>query len=147
MCLTEEQVWCRYHGEHRHINCRHADCRAEEIRLTLWVRGDMQERPPREPAYSGCSAGAVARIYSHIEQMDLEGNRHFADRGACGACVPEGDKRSRFLPVCTVEQAVCRGLFYTPPRNYSGGANCAATDAIGCPTALSDFKSGRNGYP
>lgn len=152
VCLTEEQVWCRYHGNHRHINCLHADCRAEEIRLTLWARNNRNLRPPREPAYAGCPASSVERIWSHIDEMNGGSLVDWADRGACAVCVPAGDKRASYLPVCDAENATCRGLFFTPPRNYSGLQplecpvfNASAAESVAerasrsCPSDVSDW--------
>ena len=34
-CVTEELVWCRFHGMDAHPNCDTAGCRAEEVRLSL----------------------------------------------------------------------------------------------------------------
>jgi hypothetical protein len=139
-CLTDEQVWCRY-NHNRHHSCSLADCRAEEIRLTMYMRDDV---PPvlLEPAYKGCSAGNVRRIFDHIRAMNAPWT--FSNMGACGACVPEGDKRRRFLNNCSVAQAACRGLFYVPPRDHDETvpvlcpvenvtAHIARSPVFGCP--------------
>ena len=94
-CLTEEQVWCRYHGNHRHVGCALADCRAEEVRLTLWSRPQVADRPPSGSAvYAGCSDADVSRIYEHINAMN--GHRDYipwANGGQCGVCVPSSFAR------------------------------------------------------
>ena len=169
VCLTEEQVWCRHHGAHRHVNCPTADCRAEEVRLSVWVRYISQYnlRPSREAVYQGCSQGAVGRIYDHIDSMNgfhTAALMQWAGRNVCAACVPEGDKRSNYLPTCSVVQAACRGLFYTPPRDYTGSslplacpvspgvnatslAELAATDDFGCPSDTTMFAYHSVQYP
>ena len=68
-CLTDEQIWCRYKGN-RHVDCKQADCRAEEIRLTLWYRQDRDVLPERGAfAYEDCEGG-VEDIYDHILAMN-----------------------------------------------------------------------------
>lgn len=123
VCLTEEQVWCRYHGNHRHRLCPLADCRAEEVRLTLSASSGAA--PPRDASgvYSGC-ADAIVRIWEHNYAMNGKNKD-----GRCGACVPPGDKRSALLPQCSEEQAACRGIFYAASRNYTGPAPLACSVA------------------
>ena len=63
--------------------------------------------------------------------------------------MPEGDKRSSYLPVCSIQQAVCRGVFPVVPRSYNGTAALAcavptanSTDVeYGCPSDTSRFVS------
>jgi hypothetical protein len=111
VCLTEEQVWCKAHPG-RHADCSTADCRAEEIRLTLW-RGADAGGPSGSPVYPGCSATRVATIHEHINEMN-----HGSDR-SCAVCVPAGDRRGAFLPECSEAQASCRGLYFRPATNTS----------------------------
>ena len=162
VCLTEEQVWCNYHGSHRHVNCPSADCRAEEVRLSLFSRNnDDKAVPSKDPMYAGCPKDSVTRIWHHIESMNPRldatpssrwaGRTSYAPRTVCAACVPAGDKRSIYLPGCTEVQAACRGLFYEPPRTYAGpliplacprrvvNVTNAASDDFGCPGDLSRF--------
>lgn len=119
ICFTDEQIWCRAHPN-RHADCSTADCRAEEIRMTLW-RGDRSEGPPAEAAYTGCPAAAVDAIRAHIADMNKNAwpDRGWADGGRCGACVPAGDSRSAYLPACSEAQALCRGLYFRPTSNVS----------------------------
>ena len=50
------------------MRCRQADCRAEEIRLTLWRRNTRTERPVRSRSvYSGCSLAAVERLWDALK--------------------------------------------------------------------------------
>ena len=116
LCLTEEQVWCQAHPG-RHADCATADCRAEEIRLSLWIRPHgMPDLTPPDPVgvYTGCSAPQFQAIYDHIREMNHDW-RAWADRGLCAVCVPESDRRSAYLPVCDEVQARCHGLHYRPP--------------------------------
>ena len=74
----------------------------------------------------------------------------WADRGACAACVPAGDKRSSYLPTCSVQQAACRTLFFTPPLNHTNAMDLqcpiqilnethATHPAVGCPSNVQRF--------
>ena len=161
VCFTEEQVWCNYHGSHRHVNCPSADCRAEEVRLSLFSRNNVNALPSKEVVYDACPKHSVTRIWHHIESMNpkidataSDANHRWAGRSSdtvCAACVPAGDKRSIYLPECTEVQAACRGLFYVPPRTYVGpvvplacprslvNVTDAASDEFGCPGDLSRF--------
>mmetsp|Transcript_17177 Transcript_17177/g.50953 ORF Transcript_17177/g.50953 Transcript_17177/m.50953 type:complete len:203 (-) Transcript_17177:67-675(-) len=118
VCFTEEQLWCRVHPG-RHAACTTADCRAEEVRLSLPGRdggagsgtglGDYfaalaPDDSLREPVWGGCSASQVNSIWSRFEAA-----------GAWrGACVPFGDKRSTLLRHCGPEQALADGEFFWP---------------------------------
>ena len=166
VCLTEEQVWCRYNGG-KHIDCAQADCRAEEIRQTLYFRPRGDPEPPIKSAYPGCSSRDTERIWNHIYAMNGRGGQ-WAHKGRCGMCVPEGDRREAYLPKCTVEQAACRGLFYVPPRSFAGAVpltcnlttteftsafdplpdrDIANSEAYGCPSDTSMFPYSRIRYP
>ena len=157
-------MWCRYHGAARDVRCRQADCRAEEIRLTLWRRNTRTERPVRSRSvYSGCSLAAVERLWDHIDAMNglHPGRREWGHRGQCAVCVTPGDKRSIYLPRCTEAQAACRGLYYAPAHNYSATTPlvCAADlslplnisvtrgDDWGCPSNTDDFLYSNTYYP
>jgi hypothetical protein len=120
LCLTPEQVWCRAHGS-KHINCATADCRAEEIRLSLFRSSGKQMLPSLTPMYSGCSADQVAELVAHMRAMNgsPRGGHPWA---SCGACVPETDARAAYLPTCTEEQAFCRGLHYRPPASSNASS-------------------------
>merc|ERR1711871_1425353 len=108
VCLTEEQIWCRAHPG-RHPACQTADCRAEEIRLTLWrafqpdgADAPRRSEPLRVAAYSDDCA---LLIHDHIAAMnELYKSSKWADEGRCGACVPESDRRAAFLPTCEAAQ-------------------------------------------
>mmetsp|Transcript_29260 Transcript_29260/g.97038 ORF Transcript_29260/g.97038 Transcript_29260/m.97038 type:complete len:231 (-) Transcript_29260:54-746(-) len=109
---------CRVHPG-RHAACTTADCRAEEVRLSLPGRdggagsgaglGDYfaalaPDDSLREPVWGGCSASQVNSIWSRFEAA-----------GAWrGACVPFGDKRSTLLRHCGPEQALADGEFFWP---------------------------------
>lgn len=153
LCLTPEQVWCRAHGSTKHINCVSADCRAEEIRLSLFRSRKNKMEPSKEPIYPGCNAEQVAELYTHMQYMNGEPrtNQLWA---ACSACVPATDPRAAYLPTCTEEQAFCRGLHYRPPQSSNASSwDCAqlprdygATQlrkntALGC---LTDIPGGTN---
>ena len=62
-CFTEEQLWCRAHPG-KHPDCRTADCRAEEVRLSI-PRSDDPKRGER--VYDGCPQEDVDRIYDHMQ--------------------------------------------------------------------------------
>lgn len=129
LCLTEEQLWCRA-NHNQHIDCATADCRAEEIRLTRWAR-DQQGAPIARAG--GLNLSSIAAIRASVRHQydkgcfdaiwaDLE--RLNQNRGwvgwpggdsFCGPCVPDGDKRSPYLPYCDDAAAKCRGLYYRPP--------------------------------
>jgi hypothetical protein len=107
VCKTEEQIWCKTNNN-RHVDCVTADCRAEEIRLSLWP---YSYAPPRRFVYAECAF----EIMDHIEAIN--GNITKTSRepwNKCGACVPKNDKRAAFLPHCSDAEASCRGLFYRP---------------------------------
>ena len=94
-CLTEEQVWCRAHPG-KHPDCKTADCRAEEIRFALPRHNTPA--PSSEPVYQGCPAADTLRIRLLASNYTV--------------CVPNGDKRSLFLPACSAEDAARRGIFF-----------------------------------
>ena len=146
VCLTEEQVWCRVHPGRRSA-CATADCRAEEIRLSVWrSRGD-DWNPSRRPAYPD-STRCTGEIVDHIRALSTCGDNCFE---SCGPCAPPDDRRAAFLPNCTETQAACRGLYYRPrdersaqstwrcpeqPRNYHAASQRlagAAEENYGCP--------------
>lgn len=118
VCMTEEQVWCRAHPG-KHADCALADCRAEEVRLSLWRTGTSTgSKPDPNPVYAGCSIGDFLELYEHIEQMN-HAWRGWADRGMCAVCVPASDRRSLYLPLCDEVQARCHGKFFRPPDDSS----------------------------
>lgn len=103
VCYTEEQLWCRAHPG-KHPACVTADCRAEEVRLSLpgrtqsmaglraYMLAEERASVLREPVWAGCTAAQVDAIW-----------KNFASTGSWqGACVPLGDKRSLFLRNCEV---------------------------------------------
>jgi hypothetical protein len=119
-CLTEEQVWCRANGN-KHANCATADCRAEEIRMTL-----ANERVAREPVYGTCAVN----VYDHIVSM----NSGRGQWNSCGVCVPSNDRRAAYLPECDEATARCRGLYWLP-TDASGFSDfdCASSVRnVGC---------------
>ena len=102
VCFTEEQLWCRVHPG-KHPACATADCRAEEVRLSLpgrngyrnvnaLVNDSKRSENMRQPVWSGCSAAQLQAIW----------NRFLANGVWQGACVPLGDKRSMLLRYCQV---------------------------------------------
>ena len=104
-CLTQEQVWCQSNGAIRHPDCLTADCRAEEIRLSL-VRNDP--KPKRAAVYSGClETERLLAYYDLVAEMNFN-----VTWGVCAACVPLTDKRSDFLPQCDGSAAQCRGFWF-----------------------------------
>jgi hypothetical protein len=121
ICLTDEQLWCRVHGN-QHPDCAQADCRAEEIRLTLYpiffetvkiVNGDV-ERYGAMPDTSVYDRNNVCfdRIRQHI--LSLNTPPPLGDglvlRTIMGVCVPSDDRRSMFLPICPLRTARCRSF-------------------------------------
>jgi len=92
VCFTEEQLWCRVNPG-KHPACLTADCRAEEVRLSLPGRRSYRDvESLRVPVWSGCSASHLQAIHSR-----------FSLKVAWqGACVPLGDKRSNLLRFCEV---------------------------------------------
>lgn len=122
VCLTEEQVWCRAHSK-MHLNCPTADCRAEEIRLSLF-RGSKLSRPSKTPVYTGCTTEQVEALWDHFEAMGGV-DKHWVNNGNCAACVPAGDPRSLYLPGCSEEQAFCRGLYFRPAYSNASSWECA----------------------
>lgn len=117
VCLTQEQVWCRAHGN-VHVNCETADCRAEEIRLSLYRSREGQAVPSVKPKYPGCSQDNFDKLYAHFNNMNAKFKRITGKLWSpCGACVPDYDPRAAFLPNCTEARAFCRGLHYVPLQN------------------------------
>ena len=137
VCLTDEQLWCRVNGRERHIDCATADCRAEEIRLSLARLG---EPPTRELVYTGCADPAKALdFYDRVASVSVDVDEPWARTGACGACVPADDKRARWLPVCNATTAACRGLFFREKNGTSSSdtAECGSAQAVAdatCPS-------------
>ena len=118
VCMTEEQVWCRAHPG-KHADCALADCRAEEVRLSLWrASTGTGTKPDPNPVYAGCSSSDFLELYEHIEQMNQPW-RPWADFGKCAVCVPASDGRSLYLPLCDEVQARCHGKFFRPPDDSS----------------------------
>ena len=112
VCLTEEQVWCRA-NDNRHVDCGTADCRAEEIRLSLWTAVSIDElRPPRKAVYSDCAY----IVHDHLSAMNPS-SPEWTTRTGCGVCVPPTDRRAAYLPTCDETVAKCRSLFYRPRSN------------------------------
>ena len=116
LCYTEEQLWCRAHNN-RHIDCGTADCRAEEIRLTLYALytssetadGPKNVLPSRTPVYD--TAGTCFyQVYDHINNINYQP----PEVRVLGTCVPPGDRRANFLPICPTATARCRSLYYRP---------------------------------
>ena len=144
VCFTQEQIWCRAHPS-KNVNCPTADCRAEEIRLSLWRRTAQSGAvPPRTPVYSGCSAGDVSRIWDHVDAMRNPGDVGRYGRWAqtCGMCVPADDPRALYLPTCSEDQARCRGLYFRPAANST-----ATTWECGQqPIDYESVRSGTNDY-
>jgi hypothetical protein len=111
VCLTEEQIWCRANGN-KHPDCPTADCRAEEVRFTVW---SSSEPPPSDPVYATSGIQCAQEIHGHIKSMNSGiPSAGFNSNGQCGVCVPATDRRSRYLPTCSTEEAFCRGLYYRP---------------------------------
>jgi len=122
VCFTEEQLWCRAHPG-KHPVCLTADCRAEEVRLSLPGRSSYNVTSLREPVWSGCSAAQLLTIF----------DRFITESAWQGACVPLGDKRSTLLRFCEVRashgqrRATClapvfeRSVCITAPHPFSGG--------------------------
>lgn len=126
VCLTEEQVWCRKNGD-MHPDCRAADCRAEEVRISL-------EGTKQEPVFSGCPEGDVLQIYHNSAPRGRAAYKEArGGSGSLNACVPPGDKRAWLLPACTDAEARARSRFYdeqiashrlrTKPRLHTAGRN------------------------
>jgi len=126
ICFTEEQLWCRAHGN-RNAYCPSADCRAEEIRLTLYTRNRFSSDetaylPERKPVYDKAGR-CFYQIYDHIEAM----NRQPLSSMAVGACAPSEDRLALYLPTCPVEIARCRTIYYEPwdPRGVAVRGQCS----------------------
>eukprot|EP00966_Prymnesium_polylepis_P040819 947184-Prymnesium_polylepis.1 len=87
-CITREQVWCSAHPG-KHFECRFADCRAEEIRLSLGVTDGTVE-------YGCPHVGLLDDLSTSMEQrsLQLHGGTTVANRSAVGPCVPDGDERA-----------------------------------------------------
>uniref|UniRef100_A0A7S4C314 Uncharacterized protein n=1 Tax=Chrysotila carterae TaxID=13221 RepID=A0A7S4C314_CHRCT len=108
LCFTEEQLWCRANPD-KHPDCKTADCRAEEVRLSLG--GD----PVLTTVFTGCSQADTDRIVFLRRTYGLNlttdtPNDDFVDDAVC---VPPGDKRSRNVQLCMTDaEASARGLFY-----------------------------------
>ena len=113
VCLTEEQVWCRA-NDNRHVDCGTADCRAEEIRLSLWRAISPDElRPAKRAVYSDCAY----TIHDHLSEMNEPYEQGWTVANGCGVCVPATDRRAAYLPTCDETVAKCRSLFYRPRSN------------------------------
>ena len=122
ICYTEEQLWCRQNNN-RHTSCADADCRAEEIRLSLFLRDGLTDGNllQRKPVYDQ-SGKCFYQIYDHLMAM----NEQLASR-TVGACVPAEDRLARYLPHCPVEIARCRTIYYQPwPEGLRGQCNIDA---------------------
>ena len=134
---------CRVHPG-RHAACTTADCRAEEVRLSLPGRdggagsgaglGDYfaalaPDDSLREPVWGGCSASQVGKaargslwfltlepgpLPAGVPQVNSIWSRFEAAGAWRGACVPFGDKRSTLLRHCGPEQALADGEFFWP---------------------------------
>ena len=135
VCITEEQLWCRVHGMDKHPECKTADCRAEEIRLSLKRDGV----PDRTPVYTKCEGKFEPMLYDFYDHL-LDMNSRaigWAGNGTCAACVPSSDKRARYLPSCNADVAECRGFFYldanrTHARSSFSADTCAASRNASC---------------
>ena len=124
ICLTDEQVWCRANGN-RHYDCLTADCRAEEIRLTLYSRYGNLEVPsgrvslPSHPIYD-LGNRCFSAIRKHILDMN-DGTWVGAalPQRPCGICVPTIDPRAKYVGTCEAEVSKCRSLYYRPSGHNS----------------------------
>lgn len=125
VCFTEEQLWCRAHPG-KHPACETADCRAEEVRLSLPGRNGYrdvsalmndygQSASLREPVWNGCSSGQLQAIW----------NRFKSNKAWQGACVPFGDKRSMLLRYCQVRMQKPDPALSPPPIVASRGCDVA----------------------
>ena len=137
VCRTEEQVWCASHGYDMHADCPTADCRAEEIRISLAISPKPESKgmppPTRALVYANCADAAplwelLDRVHPNIAAL----GRGRGVGGTCAACVPADDKRAAYLPICSAAVAACRGPYYRP--RYPG----AAVEAIDCEAARTD---------
>ena len=137
VCLTEEQLWCRANGG-KHSDCSTADCRAEEVRLSI---GGSSYSPSLATVYTGCSQGDTDRIL-RLRMGGAAADPDPAQFVDEAACVPPGDKRSMLLQLCDTDgEAAARGLFYKagrrrislrwPPSDCNTWRSCKAVDGPG----------------
>ena len=116
ICYTDEQLWCWKHGG-RHADCLTANCRAEEIRLTLFMLHHAMALPPTPiPVYSDCMYSIYQRIQTQQAASSPWDN--------CAVCVPSNDKRANFLPHCSAQQASCRSPYYVPANRSIADWRC-----------------------
>lgn len=132
-CRTEEQVWCERHGN-LHADCATADCRAEEIRITLSLPIKGADKPPsRALVYSkngGCAN--TAPLWELLDRVHPSAAAGYSrgPGGTCGACVPADDKRAPYLyQPCNATTAACRAPYYAARYPHSAEATAAAAEA------------------
>ena len=90
--FTEEQLWCRAHGRHR--DCMLADCRAEEVRMTLYMHATGKIPGPGSGGCYDTVRNHMLAINRKITPFDAAIFVNFGllnSYSFCGVCVTSDD--------------------------------------------------------